>query len=87
LEARLNSFEYRKEEFEYYNFEELATKVRSKQEYEEDLKRFSQQVIEFKEKEEYNSDIVMKLRTSLKKNKENLELVSTELAVNQKQLN
>lgn len=61
--------------------------MRSKQEYEEDLKRFSQQVIEFKEKEEYNSGVVMNLRTLLKKNKENLELVSTELAVNQKQLN
>jgi hypothetical protein len=61
--------------------------VRSKQEYEEDLKRFCQQVIEFKEKEEYNSGVVMNLRTLLKKNKENLELVSTELAVNQKQLN
>lgn len=61
--------------------------MRSKQEYEEDLKRFSQQVIEFKEKEEHNSGVVMNLRTLLKKNKENLELVSTELAVNQKQLN
>jgi chromosome segregation ATPase len=34
IEARLKAYEDRREEFEYYSYEQLANKARSKQDYE-----------------------------------------------------
>lgn len=86
IENKLKSYEARKEEYELHNYEELAQKLRSKQDCEQHLRINTEKLQDLKQQEGRLADDLARLRMRAKRAREELEQLQQEITVNQKQL-
>ena len=84
--TRLELYQSRKEEFEVYNFEEKANKVKNKAEYEYLIRKYGNEIRELRGKENGTSNEITKLKIKIKDLQGKLENVTSEININQKQV-
>ena len=86
IQARLDVYQSRKDDFEMFSLEEKAHKVRNRGEYEGILRSLKNELREYQAKQNEASDEVSRIKVAIKNFQIELQQVNSDLSVNQKQI-